>query len=162
FGQDRELAIALQTFASTLRGSGDVERARQLMRESLEALRRDPSVLFIARGLDDHAAACAERDPRFAARVLGMADGARREIGGQRFDHDEREMQGVAAQLRSALGDAGVESAYAAGMQVPIADALDEVLAASELPTAPVAALDAAPAIEGVAAATPPTDLEVR
>jgi tetratricopeptide (TPR) repeat protein len=55
FGQDRELAVALQTYATVLLPAGQDSRAETMVRESLDALRRDPSFLFIARAIDYHA-----------------------------------------------------------------------------------------------------------
>src|SRR5690606_29533603 len=81
FGQGRELAVALQTLGTVLLDQGDRAAAGAVMRESLEALRDDPSYLFICRGIEYLAAARAEEAPEVAARWVGAAETLRRHIG---------------------------------------------------------------------------------
>lgn len=127
FGQDRELAVALQTYSTVLIGIGRVNEVAPLLRESLYALQRDPSFLFIARAIDYFAYSRAEQDPRTAARMLGIATAMRRHIGANRFAHDEMRMQHLVDMLRARLGDA-YDQAFAEGMTVPPGEAIDRVL----------------------------------
>ncbi|HEX6309898.1 MAG TPA: BTAD domain-containing putative transcriptional regulator [Longimicrobiales bacterium] len=176
-GQDRELAIALQTLATLLLDTGDVPGAQMCVRESLEALRRDPAFLFIARAIDYCAyATCHEERPDRAAWLLGIAAALRRHIGARRFPHDEQRMARITQRLRERLGEAEFERLHGEGMDVPPVHAIDEVLdthgqaiAATAASPTPRAAAPAAPpsavsppAAETVSAAGPVPDLCVR
>jgi DNA-binding SARP family transcriptional activator len=173
FGQDRELAVALQTYATVLLGTGEAERAHAMVRESLGALRRDPSFLFIARAVDHHAQGHAAHDPVRAAREIGIATAIRRHIGANRFQHDEARMAGVIARLRETLGDDAFERALSDGARVPPATAIDEVLRDDEADatspaSAPAAVPDPSPAAPRAESAAAPAatasvpDLAVR
>ena len=131
FGQDRELAVALQTYATVLVGHAGREKMEEMVLESLEALRRDPSFLFIARAIDYHAYCRAEREPRAAAREIGIASAMRRHIGAGRFQHDDVVMDRLIGRLREVLGDVEYERAFEEGRHVQPAHALDEVLSAT-------------------------------
>jgi predicted ATPase/DNA-binding SARP family transcriptional activator len=156
FGQDRELAVALQTYATVLIGGAGKEKMEAMVLESLEALRRDPSFLFIARAIDYHAYCRSERDPRAAAREIGIASAMRRHIGAGRFRHDDVVMDRLIGRLRELLGDAEYERAFEEGTHVQPAYALDEVLGgtgtqpAGVLPIAPLP-----PAVRTADAAVP-------
>lgn len=113
FGQDRELAVALQTYATVLIGRVEHAKAQVMVCESLEALRRDPSFLFIARAIDLYANSAADREPERAARAIGIALTMRRHIGANRFEHDEVLIAGlwrddVQDRLRTRFCDAGL------------------------------------------------------
>ncbi len=127
FGQDRELAVALQTYSTVLIGIGRVDEVAPLLRESLYALQRDPSFLFVARAIDYFAYSLAEQDPRTAARMLGIATAMRRHIGANRFAHDEVRMQRLIDVLRDRLGNA-YDPAFDEGLAVPPGGAIDQVL----------------------------------
>jgi DNA-binding SARP family transcriptional activator/tetratricopeptide (TPR) repeat protein len=136
FGQDRELAIALQTYATVLLERGDVARARQLGAESLRALRGDQSFLFIARAIDYHALTHEILDAAGAARTLGIGEALRRHIEASRFEHDQRRVDALVARLRAELGDDAFEHAFAEGMGVQPSAAIEEVLRADPQPVA--------------------------
>ena len=130
FGQDRELAVALQTYATVLLGSGEHTMVHGMVRESLEALRRDPSFLFIARAIDLFAHGLVDAEPERAASAIGIALTMRMHIGANRFEHDEVLMNGVIAKLREKLGDSAYDKALAGGTRVQPADAIDAVIGA--------------------------------
>jgi predicted ATPase/DNA-binding SARP family transcriptional activator len=146
FGQDRELAIALQTYATIALGSNDAAMVERLVLESLAALRRDPSFLFIARALDYYAALRAAHDPAAAARIMGIADGVRRHIGAERFPHDEKRLADLTQRLRTTLGSERFDRAIDDGRRVQPFDAI-------------AAVLDDAPAIAVASAAPVPPAL---
>jgi predicted ATPase/DNA-binding SARP family transcriptional activator len=165
FGQDRELAVALQTYATILIAAGRQDEAGALVIESLRALERDPSFLFIARAIDYHAICSAAADPARAARTIGVGEAVRRHVGANRFAHDQVRVDALVEQLRDRLGDAAFEHAFASGLEVQPLDAAADVLGAAA--GAPV--LPAAPAPEPVptrvsrpAADEPTADLVVR
>jgi DNA-binding SARP family transcriptional activator len=128
FGQDRELAVALQTYATVLLGRDQDAKVHAMVRESLEALRRDPSFLFIARAIDLFAVGLVDDEPERGARAIGVALTMRRHIGANRFEHDEVLMNGVIARIREKLGDTTYEQSLADGMRVQPSDAIDAVL----------------------------------
>ncbi|HEX6132402.1 MAG TPA: BTAD domain-containing putative transcriptional regulator [Longimicrobiales bacterium] len=160
FGQDRELAIALQTFATVLIGMGDVARAEQLAAESVEALRRDPAFLFLARALEYLAYCRASREPERSARTLGIASAIRQHIAAGRFAHDEERIGQLIVGLRDTLGAAEYERCFAEGTRVQPVDAIDDAL--PERVTIP----PPAPTTPALAPALPaghaPADLDVR
>jgi predicted ATPase/DNA-binding SARP family transcriptional activator len=136
FGQDRELAVALQNLVLLLLDGSERASARPLIIESLRALQRDPSYLFIYRGIDYLAFNLAEDDPRTAARMFGAAEAVRLHIGANRFRLDAERSQRLTDMLRAALGDA-YDAHVASGTAVPAADALDSVLALMDGMVAP-------------------------
>ena len=154
FGQDRELAVALQTYATVLIGTGDDAKVESMVRESLEALRRDPASLFIARAIDYYAYSLADREPERAARDIGIAAATRQHIGANRFAHDETLIARAIARLRGTLGTERYERLYVDGMKVQPSDAIDEVLGSPS----PAARTASAPA-EGLRSDAPPPDV---
>jgi predicted ATPase/DNA-binding SARP family transcriptional activator len=166
FGQDRELAVALQTYATLLVRTNETGRAEALFRESLQALRRDPSFLFIARGIEYYACARLEDEPQRAARTFGVAETIRRHIGSKRFAHDEALMVQAIARLRARFGDDEYDRLHAEGMQVQpqeaIVDVLDDTAASATIAVTPDrgrVAADAVPIATAPtrAVAAPPT-----
>lgn len=173
FGQDRELAIALQTYATVLLERGDVARARQLAAESLRALRSDQSFLFIARAIDYHALTHESLDAAGAARTLGIGEALRRHIEASRFEHDQRRVDALVARLRTELGDEAFEHAFTEGMAVQPSAAVEEVLrldsqraaAAASHPSgtpAPAPVPEPQPESSAVPANAPPPELTTR
>jgi predicted ATPase/DNA-binding SARP family transcriptional activator len=124
FGQDRELAVALQNLALLLLDSPEMMSAQPLALESLRALHRDPSYLFIYRGIDYYAFTLARSDPRLATRLIGAAESVRRHIGANRFRLDQERSERLTGILQSALGD-DYERELAVGTNVLATDALD-------------------------------------
>ncbi|HSK19480.1 MAG TPA: BTAD domain-containing putative transcriptional regulator [Longimicrobiales bacterium] len=155
FGQDRELAVALQTYATVLIGSAGMEKMEAMVLESLEALRRDPSFLFIARAIDYRAYCRSERDPRAAAREIGIASAMRRHIGANRFQHDDVVMDRLVGRLRELLGDVEYERAFDEGTHVQPAHALDEVLGGAATQPAAVQPIAPLPAVRTADTAVP-------
>ena len=154
FGQDRELAVALQTHATVLIASGHLAAAEPLLREAIEALKRDPAFLFLARAIEYYAYSRAEHSPREAARALGAAHRIRSHIAANRFGHDEARILPFIAKLRAQLGPE-YDVAFEEGARIAPADAAADVLRA-----APPAS-DSRPAQEQPEAAVDRVDLQV-
>jgi predicted ATPase/DNA-binding SARP family transcriptional activator len=127
FGQDRELAVALQNLVLLMLDDSDLDAARPLLLESLHALRRDPSFLFIYRGSDYLAFTLADSDPALAARLLGASEAVRLHIGANRFRLDQERSERLVAMLQQSLG-ATYEHELAIGKVVPATEVLDYVL----------------------------------
>jgi predicted ATPase/DNA-binding SARP family transcriptional activator len=175
FGQDRELAVALQNLVLLMLDGPDLDAARPLLLESLHALRRDPSFLFIYRGSDYLAFTLAVSDPALAARLLGASEAVRLHIGANRFRLDQERSERLVTMLQQSLG-AAYEHELGIGKAVPATEVLDYVLdSVSAVPrgdaaTAPTAASrDAGPApiqttevTEAARAAGEDADLVVR
>ncbi|HEX7979570.1 MAG TPA: BTAD domain-containing putative transcriptional regulator, partial [Gemmatimonadaceae bacterium] len=129
FGLDRELAIALQVHGMVVLTAGDLPHAGTLFRESLAALRRDPSTFWIARALELLGiVTCRLGDPRRGVLFLGAADGCRASIGAVQFEHDRKRLEPMILAAREALGDDGFERAWAEGRARPLADILAEAV----------------------------------
>jgi predicted ATPase/DNA-binding SARP family transcriptional activator len=129
FGLDRELAIALQVHGLVILTVGDLPLASTLFRESIAALRRDPSTFWIARALELLGiVACRLGDPRRGVLFLGAADGCRASIGAVQFDHDRKRLEPMTLAAREALGDEAFERAFAEGRTRPLADVLAEAV----------------------------------
>jgi len=139
FGLDRELAIALQVLAGVnLPAGGDIERVEDLVRESVAALRRDPSLFWSARAV--HLIAIARircGDHEHGARLLGAAEAAREMIGAGLFGPDRTHLEPVLRAGRAAIGDAAFDAAWKAGRGVSLAVAFEEILSHAPPTTAP-------------------------
>ena len=125
YGLDRELAIALQVFAAVNMIVGDFAGAAPLVRESLAALRRDLSIFWVARGLQQLGVASAltgkvER----GAYLLGASEAARESIGSNFFGPDRPLLERAISVGRAAIGEAAFDAAWREGR----ATQLDEVL----------------------------------
>jgi predicted ATPase/DNA-binding SARP family transcriptional activator len=149
FGQDRELAVALQNLVILLIDEQQVTAARTLILESLHALRRDPSYLFIYRGIDYYASTIEELEPRAAAYMMGAAESVREHIAAKRFRLDQDQSDALIVRLRARLGDEGFERAHAEGRAIPATEVLGHILDMGD----PAAAAGAA-AAAGSAATT--------
>jgi predicted ATPase/DNA-binding SARP family transcriptional activator len=117
FGQDRELGVALQTFAGAVYAAGDAVAAEALLVESLAALRRDWSYLFAGRAIDFLAVVAVQRDPAEAARRLGVGDALREHVGAARFQLDQQRVDAATVELRRVLGDAEFDRRYQEGRE---------------------------------------------
>ena len=159
-GQNRELAIALQTLAGLLVNQGEMEEAEALLVETLQALRLDSSYLFLGRALELVAVATAHRDPGRAASLVGAAASLRQQIGALRFQQDQLRLDALLPRLRITLGEDGYERAYREGLEGSVTSLVDEVLAdqATRRP-APAAAAVEVPAVPAPPAST--ADLQV-
>jgi len=134
FGLDRELAIALQVHGLVVLTVGDLSAAGTLFRESLAALRRDPSTFWIARALELLGIVCCRLgDPRRGVPYLGAADACRASIGAAQFDHDRKRLEPIILAAREALGDDGFARIWEEGRATPLA----QVLATAVEPLAP-------------------------
>ena len=127
YGLDRELAIALQVFAAVNMVLGDFTGAEPLIRESMGALRRDPSVFWTARGLQQlgivhfHVG-----DAARGAFLMGTAETARESIGSNFFGPDRLLIEDAIAVGRASLGDAPFDAAWKAGRSAPLEQVIDE------------------------------------
>ena len=135
FGLDRELAIALQVHGLVVLAAGDLPRACTLFRETIAALRRDPSAFWIARALELlGTVTCRLGDPRRGVLFLGAADACRVSIGAAHFGHDRERLELVTLAAREALGIARFAATWTEGSSRP----LDEILAEALVPIAPL------------------------
>ncbi len=126
FGQDRELGISLQALGILLFQAGDYGEARSRLLESLGALERDPSIMFLARTLHFVGLCMAKTgDPRESVRLLAVAESARTGLGVKLVSIDSDHTSPVLAELRAELGDPAFESVWRTGL----AEDLDRVVA---------------------------------
>lgn len=132
FGPARELGIALQTLASIVARQADWPRAFALLREAIEALRRDPMLLFTARALELAAsgASTAGAMPD-AARLYGAAESIREAIGAAMWPVDRAQHQPFMDRARAALGNEAYEALLIEGRSLPPDEAMDLALATS-------------------------------
>jgi predicted ATPase/DNA-binding SARP family transcriptional activator len=126
FGLDRELAIALQVLAGVRLTFGDLQGAGELLRESVAALRRDPSLFWQARALQLLALVnFGLKAPERGAYLMGASEAVREMIGAAPFRADSRQVDPALAAGRAAIGDAAFDAAWKEGR----ADPQDVVLA---------------------------------
>jgi len=116
FGPERELGISLQQLATMVARTGDWPRARALVVEALENMRRDPMLLFVARGFElmgSSASVAGAVD--LAATLYGAGEAIRTMIGAAmwQLDIDQHAPHMRAAQER--LGEDAWRSALERG-----------------------------------------------
>ncbi len=133
FGLDRELAIGLQQLAYMVSGQGDGQRARVLLREALEALRRDPQLFFIARSLEMMATSILADDPPMgivldAARLYGAADAIRESIGATMWQIDRDRHEPRIARATQRIGRDAFAAARAEGRELTPDAAIEHAL----------------------------------
>jgi len=105
YGLQRELAIALQILAAVVLANNDLQRAADLIRESLAALRRDPSLFWIARGLQLlGVVTCQMGDTLRGARLLGAAASVDAGVETVARNHSDARCDAVAVAARKAPG----------------------------------------------------------
>jgi predicted ATPase/DNA-binding SARP family transcriptional activator len=127
YGLGRELAIALQVYAAVLMNLGDFAGAGPLVRESMAALRRDPSLFWSARGLHQLALVNFHiGDPERGAFLMGCAEVVRESIGTLFFGPDRALIDAGIASGRAAIGDAAFDAAWKAGRAAPLDRVLEE------------------------------------
>lgn len=127
YGLDRELAIALQVFAAVNMNLGDFAGAEPLIRESLAALRRDPSVFWTARGLQQLGIVNVRiADVERGAFLMGCAEVARESIGSNFFGPDFYLIEQAIAAGRAAAGDSAFDLAWKSGRAAPLEEVMDE------------------------------------
>ena len=130
FGLDRELAIALQVLAAVhLAAGSDIGRVEALVRESVAALYRDPSLFWSARAL--HLLAIARirmGDAEGGARLMGVAEVVRETIGAVMFGPDRAHLEPALDAARAAMGGAAFDAAWKAGRGVSLTAALEDIL----------------------------------
>jgi predicted ATPase/DNA-binding SARP family transcriptional activator len=134
FGLDRELAIGLQQLAYMVSGQGDGCRARTLLREALEALRRDPQLFFVARSLEMMATSILADDPPTAivvdaARLYGAADAIRELIGATMWRMDRERHEPRIARATQRIGGDAFAAARAEGRELTPDAAIEHALA---------------------------------
>ncbi len=140
-GRLQGVAGSLVNLGIVAQARGDDKAAAPMLEEALAH--------FIRSGMKDGASVCLETlallaaptRPGPAARLLGMADALRADIGARPHDTGETSQGRVKATLRAALGDAAFERALAEGRAASLADALHEAsqLAAGFLENQPSA-----------------------
>lgn len=133
FGLQRELGIALQQLATIVARSGDWRRSRSLLRESLQAMRGDPMLLFISRALELMASSAAvEGDAANAGRLYGAAQSIRESIGAAMWGVDRDQHAPSIARAQSSLGAAAYRQAEEAGRALKVDQAIDLALSVGE------------------------------
>jgi predicted ATPase/DNA-binding SARP family transcriptional activator len=154
YGLDRELAIALQVLAAAnLSAGGEIARVEQLVRESVAALERDPSLFWSARALHLIAIARMRRgDHEGGARLLGTAAAVREKVGAGLMGPDRAHMEPVLHNARAALGDEAFDAAWNAGRDVSLAAAFAEILSHAPPTIAPAVLSSSAGAVRERAA----------
>jgi predicted ATPase/DNA-binding SARP family transcriptional activator len=156
FGQDRELGISLQALGVLHWQVGDPAAAHDIFLESLAALERDPSVMFLARSLHYLALCRARRGHGLdAVRLLATAETARAAVGVQVIPLDAAHSEAVIHELETSLGDGLFQAAWSRGRESELADVVAEVLRGEESPDVP------AP-VAAQASAQPAPDLRIR
>jgi DNA-binding SARP family transcriptional activator len=152
YGLGRELAIALQVYAAVLMNLGDFAGAGPLVRESMAALRRDPSLFWSARGLHQLALVNFRMgDPERGAFLMGCAEVVRESIGTLFFGPDHALINAGIAAGRARIGDARFDAAWKAGRAAPLDRVLEEESESASRPAAPAtpaAAVSARPPLE--------------
>jgi predicted ATPase/DNA-binding SARP family transcriptional activator len=129
FGQDRELAIALQCEGDVALALGERTRAAALYREALAALERDPFYVFIARAMEHVALIrCDEGAFEESARLFGAAAAVRRTVGAAPFPADRARYEPRLARAREALGDERFDRVWEIGQGMSTAEAIVDAL----------------------------------
>jgi non-specific serine/threonine protein kinase len=128
FGLGRELAISLQQLAMMVLRQGDTPRAIALLSESLEAIRRDPQLFFLARSLEMMASAVATGAALDAARLCGAAESMRESIGAKMWLIDRDQHAPRIADAERAVGSKAFDAARAEGRTLNPDDATELAL----------------------------------
>lgn len=140
YGLDRELAIALQVLAGVDMASGSFDRAGDLFRESLAALRRDMSLFWVARGLQMLAfVSHRQSDQREFAFLMGAAEVVREMIAAGLLGHDRDRLMPAIDTARQSLGEDVFQSEWKRGRSTPLDGVIDQAIraGAAVLPTSP-------------------------
>ena len=104
---------------------GDLERARELLRDGLAAAREIGQVDLFIGGFAALGVAYARQDPARAARLLGRADALCDETAFRDDEPFERRVREEAeAGLRTRLGEDAYAAAYSNGRALALEDAL--------------------------------------
>lgn len=139
YGLDRELAIALQVLGQVHLASGDLHRARELYRECIAALRRDPSLFWIARALRLLALAHFRLGANeHGAFLMGASEAARESIGAGLIGHDRALLLPAMDAARDAIGATAFDAAMTGGRSAPLDTVLDRVVRESDTGEFPV------------------------
>jgi predicted ATPase/DNA-binding SARP family transcriptional activator len=135
FGMDRELAVALQNTAASHITNDRMESAEAMVRESLDALCRDPAWLFIARSADLYAEILGRTDKPRAARILGASSAIRDAIHARPFKVDRDRLDRLVPELQATMGTAGFDAAWNAGRCLTVDELLAELIGTPVTPT---------------------------
>jgi DNA-binding SARP family transcriptional activator len=132
FGPARELGIALQQLATIVARTSDWPRSVSLLREALEALQRDPMLLFTARAMELMASGAASSgEAGDAARLYGAAASIRESIGAAMWPVDRALHEPYVQRARAALGAASYGTALSKGRQLGADEGVALALAVS-------------------------------
>jgi hypothetical protein len=102
-----------------------VEEAKQAMDESIPAILHLDNVHLTLALAEDYAAVLTDQgDLRTAGRLLGAADAWRERLRVPRSREQEREIAGIVARVRDALGETEWGSAYQIGRTFTLEEAL--------------------------------------
>ena len=128
-----DLAIAYQNWSLLLALRGEPGRGEALVLRSLEALRRDPSFLFLARGLAFLGELAVLRGEGVrGARLLGLAEALREAIGSRPFGVDAERLDRIVSRLREELGPEEMERGWREGRALRWEAVVDGLLAGEE------------------------------
>ena len=124
-GSDVLIARAEQLLGLVALDSGDLAGAERLVHDALGRLAAGRLTLFIPGCLDTLAAVAAARDSfEEAARLLGAATGARARVGVVRFPAESDFWSRVEREAHDRLGGRAFETAFTAGAELTIDDAI--------------------------------------
>jgi DNA-binding SARP family transcriptional activator len=133
FGPARELGIALQQLATVVARLDDWPRAVSLLREALDALQRDPMLLFTARALELMASgATAAGEAAEAAQLYGAAESIRESIGAAMWSVDRSLHGPYLDRARAALGGVSFRAMMAKGKSLDAAGGVALALAVGD------------------------------
>jgi hypothetical protein len=124
-----DLARSLVTLARVLDSLGESPRAASVLCEGLQIYANSANRLGMAQGLEACGSLRLPQDPGEAARLCGVAEGIRFEIGaplppGEQFSQDR-----LLIALRSTLGEDRFTEAWSAGHSASAASVVENVLA---------------------------------
>jgi non-specific serine/threonine protein kinase len=125
-GRDQGIAASLINLGIVSQAQGDPGRAAILLEEALTRFVRLGMKDGIYMCLQALAEVAALERPGPAARLLGMSDALRAEIGAVVPSHRDAGPAALAARLRAMLGDANFGAAVAAGRAADLDEALHE------------------------------------
>jgi len=137
-GDRGAIAIALNNLGEIAHEQGDDARATELLTESLTLyieLGVRWGVAYALEGLATVAAA--GRASTRAAHLFGAATALRAALGMQRPPTEHTRYEGAIAGVRTALGQAAFDAAFAIGQSLPLDHAICEAMAGADAPEGP-------------------------
>ena len=136
--------INIMQLGQVARRQGDPRRAHSLLSEALLQAREVGDPRLVAETIEYVANIAAEKGVgERAARLLGAAAKLREPIGFPQVPVDQRETEALVTPVRAVVGEVAWQSAYAAGRELSldeaVAEALDEKMTLGDVKAAPLA-----------------------